>query len=136
MKCSVSPEEQRVPIIMARANWPQNWNHVKNPKTHLSDHIRPQNLPAPKVGIKGGYFRGSHSKGVTNVMPTWWNHAMKRRWRKETPPWSNHDFSKFADEEPEFLIMRKPNASNEELELPPHLPGGKFPFVNLAPPSV
>jgi hypothetical protein len=39
----------------------------------------------------------------------------------------NHDFSKFADEEPEFLIMRKPNAPNEELELSPHLPGGKFP---------
>jgi hypothetical protein len=32
--------------------------------------------------------------------------------------------------------MRKPNAPNEELELSPHLPGGKFPFVNLAPPSV
>jgi hypothetical protein len=32
--------------------------------------------------------------------------------------------------------MRKPNAPNEELELPPHLPGGKFPFVNLAPTPV
>jgi len=136
MKCSVSPEEHGVHIIMARANWSPHWNHGKNPKIHLNSQIRPKKLPPSKVGTKGGYFRGSHSKGVTNVMPTWWNHAMKCWWRKETPPWRNHDFSKLANEEPEFLIIRKPNAPNEELELSPTLPGGKFPFVNLAPPSV